>query len=181
MKNIRSAHEWKLYIREAGGWRGFYVLYNNGLISARVTHTKNRYKFPQVIFTRVPFSSKTPTTGIFGNKLPVCIWCPTSILHLEILAMPPSQMLSTGLTQKNFPYAHKAYSCPAVTWIWMTDLCKLRCARKDLTVVMEQSVFSYLIKLIWKGIFIDRIRLLLIWQIGNGSIYLITEGLLDRI
>lgn len=63
----------------------------------------------------------------------------------------------------------------------MTDLCKLRCARKDLTVVMEQSVFSYLIKLIWKGIFIDRIRLLLIWQIGNGSIYLITEGLLDRI
>lgn len=37
-------------------------------------------------------------------------------------------------------------------------------------MVMEQSVFSYLIKLIWKGKFMNRIRLLLIEQIGNGSI-----------
>lgn len=52
---------------------------------------KSRYKFPQVVFTSVSASNKTPTTGIFGNKLSVCIWCPTSTPRLEIWAIPPSQ------------------------------------------------------------------------------------------
>jgi len=57
----------------------------------------------------------------------------------------------------------------------MASLCELRFARKDLQCG-DGAVFSYLIKLIWKGIFMDRIRLLLIQQIGNGSISFNYQG-----
>lgn len=62
---------------------------------------KNSYQFPEVIFTMFP-STKTPTTVIFGNKLSLCIWCPTSTPHFEILAIPPSQTQLQVLLRKFF-------------------------------------------------------------------------------
>lgn len=40
IKILRSAHEWKIHIREAGGCVGVYVLSNKRLISVRVAHVK---------------------------------------------------------------------------------------------------------------------------------------------
>lgn len=148
--------------------RCFCVPYNKCLISATVIPVKIDISSLRSYLLVFP-STKTPTTVIFGNELSVCIWCPTSTPHFEILAIPPSQTQLQVLPWKIFlmhvrlthvQQSHELEQYMYVSW---------GLQERILNVVMEQSLYSQLIKLIWKGVFIVRIRLL-IQQIGNGSV-----------
>lgn len=91
----------QLRIKEAGSCGCFYMPYNKCLISATVIPVKIDISSLRSYLLVFP-STKTPTTVIFGNKLSVCIWCPTSTPRFEILAIPPSQTQLQVLPRKIF-------------------------------------------------------------------------------
>lgn len=89
----------QLRIKQAGTCRCSYV--PQCLISATAIPVKIDISSPRSYLLAFP-STKTPTTVIFGNKLSVCVSCPTSIPHAEILAIPPSQTQLQVLPRKIF-------------------------------------------------------------------------------
>lgn len=120
----------QLCIREAGGWGGFYVLYKKCLISARVTHIKIDISSLRSYLLVFPLQTKHPQQ-VFLETSYLYVFCVLLVLHTS-KSWQYLPVAVTALTQKNFPHARKAYSCSVVTWIWMTYLCELRFARKDL-------------------------------------------------